>query len=273
MVKRTAQLFQEAKTAKITRDLQMFGFLKNSSPDLDEEWMNPQPAPADMEPRPLLDDSSTTVSDELAASETATAAAADAEHRAEQSADAATAGDTAAAEAAIQKLQRDFEDASAAGAAALPKAIDAQNAMKVVPLPPSRSLSSPPSPCALSISLSVPQPISGEQTRRLGRDETCRRSVTGVRTGIDSERAPVKVDEGCGSARSTPTVTNLRRSPPCRRPGSAPLVFLLLLAPTISPSSGKRCRLCSQHVFFLDSRAPTCELSPTTHKGHLHITY
>ena len=197
MVKRTALLFQEAKTAKITRDLQMFGFLKNSSPDLDEEWMNPQPAPADMEPRPLLDDSSTTVSDELAASETATAAAADAEHRAEQSADAATAGATAAAEAAIQKLQRDFEVASAAGAAALPKAIDAQNAMKVVPLPPSRSLSSPPSLCSLSISLSVLQPISGEQTRRLGREETCRRSVTGVRTGVDSERAPVKVDKGC----------------------------------------------------------------------------
>jgi hypothetical protein len=168
MLKRTAQLFQEAKNAKITRDLQMFGFLKNISPDLDEEWMNPPPAPADVEWRPLLDNSSTTVSDELAASETATAAAADAEHRAEQRADAATAGATAAAEAAIQKLQRDFEVASAAGAAALPKAIDAQNAMKVVPLPPSRSLSSPPSSCSLSISLSVPQPNSGEQTRRWG---------------------------------------------------------------------------------------------------------
>ena len=134
MVKRTAQLFQEAKNAKIIRDLQMFGFLKNSSPDLDEEWMNPLPAPADVESRPLLGDSSKTVSDELAASETA-AAAADADQRA----DAVTAGATAAAEAAIRKLQRDFEVASAAGAAALPKAIDAQNAMKVVPLPPSRS--------------------------------------------------------------------------------------------------------------------------------------
>jgi hypothetical protein len=125
MVKRTAQLFQEAKNAKIIRDLQMFGFLKNSPPDLDEEWMNPLPAPADVESRPLLGDSSKTVSDELAASESA-AAAADAEQRA----DAVTAGATAAAEAAIRKLQRDFEAASAAGAAALPKAIDAQDAMK-----------------------------------------------------------------------------------------------------------------------------------------------
>ena len=120
MVKRTAQLFQEAKNAKIIRDLQMFGFLKSSPPDLDEEWMNPPPAPAHVESQPLLDDSSKTV------------AAGDAEHCSEQRADAATAGATAAAEAAIQKLQRDFEVASAAGAAALPKAIDAQNAMKVV---------------------------------------------------------------------------------------------------------------------------------------------
>jgi len=65
-----------------------------------KQWINPAPAPAPAaseKSRPLLDDRSTTVSGDLAA--------------------------------AIKKLKGDYEAASAAGAAALPKAIDAQNAM------------------------------------------------------------------------------------------------------------------------------------------------
>ena len=54
-----------------------------------------------------------------------------------------------------------------------------------------------PSFLFLSLDLSLrPSAYFGRANAEVGREETCRRSVTGVRTGVDSERAPVKVDKG-----------------------------------------------------------------------------
>ncbi len=65
------------------------------------------------------------------------------------------------------------------------------------PLLPLSQTSLHPSFLFLSLDLSLrPSAYFGRANAEVGREETCRRSVTGVRTGVDSERAPVKVDKG-----------------------------------------------------------------------------